>query len=186
MGTNWKSGLIYWSDYTSADAECYSLSHLHPFTRGLELPASGGHSARSVSLHVSFGLHTFTRSRTLLDSVGSSYRDDREVRTFCMERYEHSLDLPAIFHTIERRRCEFARGLGRTINYVVVETSKKSRYAAFFDLRRLRTPRSEAVHLLVQSAYVLDSDKPAPGKGRIHFHAMLGHALRGTTPQCPP
>jgi hypothetical protein len=34
---------------------------------------------------------------------------------------------------------------------------------------------------MVQSAYVLDRDKPAPGKGRIHFHALLGHVLRGTS-----
>ena len=33
---------------------------------------------------------------------------------------------------------------------------------------------------------VLDWDKPAPGKGRIHFHALLGHVLRGTTPHVPP
>jgi hypothetical protein len=38
---------------------------------------------------------------------------------------------------------------------------------------------------MVQSAYVLEPGKPAPGKGRIHFHALLGHALRGTTPRPP-
>lgn len=186
MGTNWKSGLIYWTDHTSVDAERYSLSHLHPFARAIELPAGNRHPARSVRLHVSFGLHTFTRARTPLDAAGSSYRDDREVRTFCTDRYERSLQLPAIFRTIENRRCEFARGLSRSINYVVVETSSRSRYAAFFALRRLRIAGSDAVHLLVQSAYALDDDKPAPGHGRIHFHALLGHALRGTTPRRPP
>jgi hypothetical protein len=35
---------------------------------------------------------------------------------------------------------------------------------------------------LVQSAYVLEPGKPVPGKGRIHLHALLGHALRGTIP----
>jgi len=39
---------------------------------------------------------------------------------------------------------------------------------------------------MVQSAYVLDPDKPAPGKGRIHFHALLGHVLRGTIPHPAP
>lgn len=186
MGVNWKSGLIYWRDHITTDAKRYSLSHLHPCSRVIELPDREGSPPLRVRLHVSFGLHTFTRSGEVLDIPGSSYADDREVRTFCMERYERSFELPAIFQTIERRRCEFTHGLRSTTNYVVVETSKNKRYAAFFDLRRLSSRESDAVHLLVQSAYVLDSDKAAPGRGRIHFHALLGHALRGTTARRPP
>ena len=72
------------------------------------------------------------------------------------------------------------------VNYVTVETTGGERYAAFFELRRLKTLGSNAVQLMVQSAYVLDPQKPAPGKGRIHFHALLGHILRGTTPKLPP
>jgi len=60
------------------------------------------------------------------------------------------------------------------------------RYAAFFEVRRLKTVGSNAVQLMVQSAYILERDKPAPAKGRIHFHALLGHVLRGTTPRPPP
>ena len=58
-------------------------------------------------------------------------------------------------------------------------------YAAFFELRRLKTLGFNAVQLMVQSAYVLDPERPAPGKGRIHFHGLLGHVLRGTTPKLP-
>jgi hypothetical protein len=72
------------------------------------------------------------------------------------------------------------------VNYVTVETTDGERYAAFFELRRLKTLGASAVQLMVQSAYVLDPEKPAPGKGRIHFHALLGHVLRGTTPKLPP
>ena len=183
MGVNWKSGLIYWSDYSSADAKRYSLAHLHPFSRVIELPAREGHSPRNVRLHVSFSLHTFTRAWEPGDAPGSSYGDNREVRTFCMERYERSFELPAIFRTIESRRCEFTQGLQSRTNYVVVDTSRDTRYAAFFDL--LRAEKADAVHLLVQSAYVLGSEKASPGRGRIHFHALLGHALRGTTPRRP-
>jgi hypothetical protein len=186
VGINWKSGLIYWSDHIAADAKRYSLSHLHPFSREIELPANARHPPRSVRLHVSFGLHTFTRAWKSLDNRSGSYGDDREVRAFCMKRYECSLALPHIFRTIESRHCEFALGRRNAINYVVVETSEPDRYAAFFDLRRVRTSAGDAVHLLVQSAYLLDSHKPAPGAGRIHFHALLGHALRGTTPRRPP
>jgi hypothetical protein len=72
------------------------------------------------------------------------------------------------------------------VNYVTVETTDGERYAAFFELRRLKTLGSNAIQLMVQSAYVLDPEKPMPGKGRIHFHALLGHVLRGATPRLPP
>lgn len=75
---------------------------------------------------------------------------------------------------------------GGQVNYVAVEMADGSRYAAFFDVRRLKKVGPDAVHLMLQSAYVLEPGKPAPGKGRIHLHARLGHALRGTTPRLPP
>lgn len=186
MGVNWDSGLIYWKDHVTGGGERFSLSHLHPFVRELSLPASSKHEPRCVALHVSFGLHTFTRETDDSDHLHSLYRDNREVRTFCRKRYRSSFDLPAIFNTIENRRCEFARSLHSTVNYVVVESSAGDRYAAFFDLRRLRKLGNNAVHLMVQSAYVLDRDKPSPGKGRIHFNALLGHTLRGVSPRQPP
>ena len=83
-------------------------------------------------------------------------------------------------------RCEFARGERGNINYVTIELASGDRYAAFFDLRRFKKVGPNAVHLMVQSAYVLESNKPSPGSGRIHFHALLGHALRGTIPRRPP
>jgi len=183
-GANWQSGSIYWRDHTNVDAKTYSLAHLHPFSRVIGLPAREGSSSRSVRLRVSFSLHTFTRAWSPLDARGDAYGDNREIRAFCMERYERSFDLPAIFHTIESRRCECTHGLRSRTNYVVVEKSRDKRYAAFFDL--LRAKEWDAVHLLVQSAYVLDDGQVAPGRGRIHFHALLGRALRGTRPRRPP
>jgi hypothetical protein len=187
MGTNWDSGLIYWKDHTPSPAVRYSLAHLHPFIQVIELPTTDRHPARSVGLHVSFGLHTFTHAVELHDGDDELYEDNREVRTFCPARYKRSLELPGIIRTLERRRCEFARGMGGgQVNYVTVEMADGTRYAAFFDVRRLKKVGPDAVHLMVQSAYVLEPGKPAPGKGRIHLHALLGHALRGTAPRPPP
>lgn len=185
MGVNWDSGLIYWNDHTPAPLQRYPLSHLHPFVRTVELRASDKHAARAVRLHVSFGLHTFTRSVERYDSDCELYRDNREIRTFCRDRYVRSVQLPHIFRTLENRRCEFARGLSGPINYVTLETTAGERYAAFFDLRRFKRIGPDAVHLMVQSAYALDANKPAPGRGRITFHALLGHTLRGTIPRQP-
>jgi hypothetical protein len=186
MGVNWDAGLIYWRDHVPNGSERYSLSHLHPFIRIIELSSSTKYPARNVQLHVSFSLHTFTRAIELRDSDEQLYRDNREVRTFCPERHARSLELPHIVRTLERRRCEFARGHGRPINYVTIDTTTGARYAVFFDLRRFTKVGPDAVHLMVQSAYVLDPTKLAPGLGRITFLALLSHTLRGTNPRPPP
>jgi hypothetical protein len=178
--------LIYWKDHTPRAGVRYSLLHLHPFVQVIELSATDRQPARYVGLHVSFGLHTFTRAIGPFDGPHELYRDNRETRTFCSARYERSVQLPTIIRTLERRRCEFARGIGGQMNYVTVEMADGALYAAFFDLRRFRKVGPNAVHLMVQSAYVLEPGKPAPGKGRIHFHALLGHTLRGSTPRPPP
>ena len=69
---------------------------------------------------------------------------------------------------------------------MTVETTFGARYAVFFDLRRFTKIGRNVVHLMAQSAYVLDPAKLAPGLGRITFHALLGHTLRGTSPRQPP
>jgi len=186
MGVNWDSGLIHWKDHTPSAKEHYPLSHLHPFVRRIHLPANDHYSARDVQLHISFGLHTFTRATTLLDRPEEIYRDNREARTFCKQRYKKSLELPQVFGAIETRRCEFAQGRSSAVNYVVVETANGDRYAAFFDVRRFRKVGEDAVHLMVQSAYVLDRNKPSPGNGRINFRVLLEHTLRGRSPRKPP
>jgi hypothetical protein len=64
---------------------------------------------------------------------------NRETRTFCPSRYKRSFELPTIIRSLETRRCEFARGMSGLVNYVTVETTDGERYAAFFELRRLKT-----------------------------------------------
>ena len=186
MGVNWDSGVLFWKDYAPSAGEHYTLSHLHPFRQRIELPTTDKHPARIVDLYVCFGLHTFTRAIEADDGSHQFYRDNRETRTFCPTRYRRSFELPSIIRTLETRRCEFARGMSGLVNYVTVETTDGERYAAFFELRRFNVVGPNAVQLMVQSAYVLDPDKPAPGKGRIRFHALVGHVLRGATPQRPP
>lgn len=185
MGVNWDSGLIHWRDHTPAALERYSLSHLHPFIQAIELPPTEKLPARRVQLHVSFGLHTFTRATELRDGDHELYRDNREVRTFCADRYARSAELPHIIRTLAVRRCEFGRDITDRVNYVTVESKDGARYAAFFDLRRFTKVGPSAVHLMVQSAYVLDPNRRPPGCGRISFYALLGHILRGTAPRPP-
>ena len=61
--------------------------------------------------------------------------------------------------TVEFRRCEFAGAN----NYVIPVLTTDSRYAVFFSLRSFRRMGDDAVHLLVQSAYLLTPKQRAPG-----------------------
>ena len=168
MGINWNSGLIYWKDHTPSPAVRYTLAHLHPFVQAIELPATDRHPARSVGLHVSFGLHTFTRAVELHDGDDELYRDNREVRAFCPTRYRRSLELPGIIRSLDRRRCEFARGFNGRVNYVTVEMAEGMRYAAFFEEGRPQRGSPD-------------------GSVRLRARARQASAREGPNPlPCPP
>src|SRR4051812_4249801 len=82
MGVNWDSGVLFWQDHAPSANERYTLSHLHPFVRRIELAATGKNPARKAKLYVAFGLHTFTRAIEPGDGHHDLYRDNREARTF--------------------------------------------------------------------------------------------------------
>lgn len=188
MGANWKAGLIFWRPHTDAEGVNYPLAHLHPDRMSLELEAQKGNPARTVQLEIAFSLHTFTRTKQATDGAGDLYRDNREVRVFCRERYQLSLDLDLrrIVRELQTRPCQFAtsKSSGKN-NYVTLDDSRGVQYGVFFDLKRRRELGPDEVLLMVQSAYALEPSKPDPGKGKISFRALLGHAIRGTTPKPP-
>jgi hypothetical protein len=57
-----------------------------------------------VKVHVSFGLHTFTRAIKADDLPEDNYSDNREKRCFDYEPYEHSHRLPTIVREIPTSR----------------------------------------------------------------------------------
>ena len=85
------TGLIAWKDHTPRSGESYCLKHLHPIDFDHVMPASETHPSVMVKVHVSFGLHTFTRDHSRADDLPEdSYSDNREKRCFDCERYEIS------------------------------------------------------------------------------------------------
>jgi hypothetical protein len=85
------SGLIQWKDHAPRAGETYCLKHLHPIELDHVMPAAKFHAAVTAKVHVSFGLHTFTRDIEAGDLPEDRYRDNRETRCFCHERYKHSI-----------------------------------------------------------------------------------------------
>lgn len=174
-----------WRPYVDGAGHAYGLSHLHPFRFEVDLEARAGLAARTVHVHVGFGMHCFTRKAEDGDDSGRHYADDRETRTFSPERYQLSRELPKIVRTLGLRRCGFAKD----DNYVTVDLptvdGQSIRYAVFFNVKAWKERGQDSVLLVVQSAYVLSAGKPNPGKGRVGFNVLLGNVLRGVKPRKP-
>jgi len=78
----------------------YSLEHLNSFM--LAIICNG----KSYKLQVSFGAHSFTREYREGDTIDLQFMDGNTRRTFCVERYAHSLHLPAaICQAVEGMVC---------------------------------------------------------------------------------
>ena len=133
----------------------YDLSHLHPFALELENPAKGDRPAQPFRFDVRFSLHCFTRSIAAGDDPKLEYKDNRETRTFCFDRYRLSFQLPGIVRHIHEKRC-LHTGKG---NFFIVEVTDDAghcvEYEIYFDISKGKGT-SGAMELFIQSAYVRD------------------------------
>ncbi len=68
-----------WADIVSS-GKTYPMSHLHPFTVGVQV------GSRQIDLHVTFGWHVFTDDK----GNGSPIRHGQETRYFCANRHSDS------------------------------------------------------------------------------------------------
>jgi hypothetical protein len=181
------AGLIQWQNHAPRSGESYCLKHLHPIEFDHVMPPSKAHPGVTVKVHVSFGLHTFTRDIKAGDPPEDDYSDNRETRCFCHERYKHSHRLPTIVREIPTcRKLYFSRTISGLINYATFDSDGGKTYAVFFDVMLYKKRGPNTVLLTVESAYELYENKRDSRDGRINFNVLLGHALRGTKPKPPP
>lgn len=188
MGVNWNQGLMRWEPHVDATGKSYPLNHLHPFRFPLVV------NQNEITLSVSFAMHCFSRETAAGDDPANLYSDEREQRTFCLERYALSKQLPQIVRTLPQRTCQFARN----DNFVTIDAAtpdgQMTRYGIFFNLKRWKDARREGnidpeyradVLLTVQSAYSLNPNKSSPGKGKIGFLRVVELTLDGVRPKPP-
>lgn len=183
MGVNWNQGLMRWQPYIDATGQAYPLNHLHPVRYTFEVT----HATKPVmvEIRVAFAVHCFTRDCVATDRPSQFYRDAREIRTFCHERYALSPKLPEIARALTDKKCGFAKNE----NYVSIETPTVEgttiRYGVFFNVMKAKRAEGPAVLLTIQSAYELNPRKQLPGRGGIWFRRLIELTLAGIKPRPP-
>lgn len=180
MGANWNEGMMRWAPFVDEEGQAFPLNHLHPFRYPLEI-ANG----RVVEIRVAFAMHCFTRGADTAGESSLLYKDDREVRSFCHDRYALSSGLPLIARELAARKCGFAKNE----NYVTVDVQTTQgaagSYGVFFNVMRVKDDSGLAVLLTIQSAYRLDVGKQPPIKGSIKFTRLIELTLDGIKPRAP-
>jgi hypothetical protein len=141
---------VFWGKKRIAGKE-YDLSHLDPFLLPVTPKAAG---ARTYTVRVSFGCHTFTRDLTSDDKPDLHFRNGREVRCFCFDRHRLSLELPEMIRYAAQGRVYFSA----QANFLVVESlsEENAPYVAFFSVERAKGDGYDAA-MFVTTAHL----KPA-------------------------
>lgn len=123
------------------DGTKYDLTHLDSFIFPVIC------FDKSYRIQVSFGAHTFTRETRTGDSPDLLIPDGSKSRTFCIERYAHSLHLPsAVCAAVNGVVCLSRDTLvldatlpGLTGPYLVVFNIEKARSNRFDVILRVRS-----------------------------------------------
>ncbi len=169
-----------WKPHVDGAGKAYPLNHLHPFRYTLAVNHSAG--PVEVEIRVAFAMHCFTRARADGDDDSHLYRDAREIRSFCPDRYALSWQLPDIARTLTERRCSFAKA----DNYVTIDMQAvdgvAAQYGVFFNVMR---KDGNAVLLTIQSAYQLGAGKQVPGRGSVRFARLVELTLARIKPRVP-
>lgn len=152
----------------------YDLSHLDPFILSVTPTPAGSQTYR---VRVTFGLHTFSKNLEPQHTPDLMVREGGDIRCFCIDRHQHSKDLPALITNAATRKAFFSHDG----NYVVFEKKNAAGvlvpYAAFFDMRKSDNKATHDAAMFVKSAYL----KPnLPMKmDTIKFATLVAKVSRG-------
>lgn len=145
----------------------YALGHLQPFT----LPVLCGD--RGYRLQVSFGVHAYTREHEVGDTADLIVMDGRTARTFDVDRYAHSLHLPAAVSRAVHGDVCLSRS---TMVLNATLPGLAGPYLVVFNIRRVSGKRFDA-RLDVRSAHHrpnLDLELP-----KAKFTAVVANIING-------
>lgn len=148
---HYKSG-IAWKAFTLGQ-RTYDLSHLHPSTQTLHIPAKGTAPERHLALAISYSLHCFTRRLKEDEQVADEYwySDDREQRIFDEFRWHLSQHLPAIIDTLPERKC-LHTGREEFVTVQVLHEDRELEYAVFFTVTKGKKSGAD-LNVFINSAH---------------------------------
>lgn len=151
----------------------YDLSHLHPFELELIQPAKSNEPERTYDFSVAFSLHCFSKAVKDGDNPALEYSDNRESRTFCLDRYRLSFHLPDIIRDIHTKSCSHTGKGNFFIVESIIDENGLVEYEIYFDVTNPKL-KGTPMKLYVQSAYVRTNDsKPYRHKTRkINFFVI--------------
>jgi hypothetical protein len=164
------------------DGVIYDLTHLDPFLMPVTPKTD---NAPTYKVRVSFGCHPFTRELTPGDKPDLRFRAGNELRCFCTERYELSLELPDMIR--------YAANGGRVYfsereTFLVIENTPRANapYVAFFNAEKATRCDGYDVAMFVTSAYVkpnLPSRLPAVTLATLIDYRFKRRALKRPEPR---
>lgn len=133
----------------------YDLTHLDPFE--IEVPKAGGDA---ILLQVQFGSHTFTEKYNPLHTPDLAISDGNgPLRAFCLNRYSHSLSLPAaVKQSVAGEVCLNQNRL----NIAASLPGLNGPYLIAFTLRAKRTKKFDGVMTVVSAHHRPNMDLTLP------------------------
>ena len=167
---------IAWRPH-SVGEKFYELDHLHPYDRELVIASKGDYPERRFQIHISFGLHCFTRKPDPgeRDPLAGWYSDSRETRVFCPERWEVSKQLPDIIDSLGQRKCFHTKG-EEFVTLKMVHGGRKFEYAVFFTVSKARKNEAD-LNLFVNSAH--ERHDPLKHNKPVRFNLILMNRYQG-------
>jgi len=133
---------------------------------------------KSYKFIIEFGLHCFTKApntrkkETLNDYPRNLYyRDSRETRIFCFDRYRLSFGLPDIAKSVADRQCYNTEKGNFFLIELVDADGQEKEYEIYFKVTR---SGKGLLRLFIQSAYIRDAehDGSQPAKKKINFYVI--------------
>jgi hypothetical protein len=158
MSARWADGLPRWQPHYGDNGQVCSLAHLHPQRLTLHFDERPNQPARDIEICVGYSSHAFTKECPADQVPHAAYSKPRDPRVFCLQRYQLSLQLPAIIQGIGARNC-YATKQG---NYFIVDTfdllPPNTEYWVFFNPKK---DAPDTVRVYVESAYAGDPARAA-------------------------
>lgn len=163
----------------------YNLAHLNSFRVTYIQPQKDDKQEKTYHCLIEFSSHCFTKSTSTnrkekpeLIDYSLLYKDKKETRVFCLERYELSFNLPTIFkNEIFKKKCFFTSASDKFLSIEFIsDEGKILNYEIYFSLKKSNAKGCD-IHIFVNSAYVRTEENNQIRRKSISFFVLLHNTI---------